>query len=233
MAEEASAIAAVAEIEQSSAAGSPPSAEGLIIVQTSPMLMSKSRSRGASPNPTSPTSSRQIVSAQQQTLRTTDDISNENEAVHDIPHVQLQSCQLQSITLENMEQALGKKVRPSSIRVLDASDNEIDKVRGLGICSTMIDLNLSYNRLSSLKGTPLTLTRLVVAHNRLTSLAGLEGLSSLHELDIGHNLIKDLKPLGRTSHLRILRARNNRIYEFEGLEALTDLEVYVRVTRLY
>ena len=100
-----------------------------------------------------------------------------------------------------------------NIQRLDLSDNNIEEISDdIKHCKNLKELNLSYNRIDSvrplvkLEVTPALsqLRILSLCNNRLQSLYGLECLNSLQELDISHNDISSFDELRRIRHLSTL-----------------------------
>ena len=92
-------------------------------------------------------------------------------------------------------------------------------------------LNLQLERLTSL-GSALkpcsALVHLSLAHNSLTSVAGISHCRCLTKLDLSHNALKSLEGLQPLRSLQVLNAAHNRIAHLEGLEescVLRDLVI--------
>eukprot|EP00762_Andalucia_godoyi_P003165 ANDGO_01094.mRNA.1 Dynein regulatory complex subunit 3 len=110
------------------------------------------------------------------------------------------------------------------VRSLDLSGNDLMEVSGLTPFIALSVINLSRNRISHLRGLPMTLTKIDVSHNHLDYISGLEALSNLQEIDLSSNRIKNMIGLSRNLKLRILKLGHNFIETIEGIEHLTNLE---------
>eukprot|EP01063_Lacrimia_lanifica_P022471 TRINITY_DN30050_c0_g1_i1.p1 TRINITY_DN30050_c0_g1~~TRINITY_DN30050_c0_g1_i1.p1 ORF type:complete len:676 (+),score=185.07 TRINITY_DN30050_c0_g1_i1:78-2105(+) len=106
------------------------------------------------------------------------------------------------------------------VKTLNASGNELTKVAGLQSLSSVGHVNLSRNKLVSLRGFPLTVTHLNVSHNSVASLEALTVLSSLQTLDISHNKVTSLAGISPQAPLRNLRASFNFITGLQPLRGL-------------
>eukprot|EP01060_Flectonema_neradi_P021285 TRINITY_DN2884_c1_g1_i1.p1 TRINITY_DN2884_c1_g1~~TRINITY_DN2884_c1_g1_i1.p1 ORF type:complete len:614 (+),score=124.07 TRINITY_DN2884_c1_g1_i1:115-1842(+) len=110
------------------------------------------------------------------------------------------------------------------VKSLDMSRNEISRVTGLSPFSGLSTLNLSHNKLVSLKGLPLGLVKLNVSGNLLTSIDGVAKLPFIQEIDFSNNRITDAKGLPKSAPLTTLNLSNNRMPNTNGLEGLIQLQ---------
>lgn len=117
------------------------------------------------------------------------------------------------------------------LRALDVSGNVGADLRGLAGLPGLAQLTargIGLDAVGGIAANHPNLTRLDVAGNSLTSLAGIEPLASLGSLDISDNEIDDLSPLSTDCQLRNLIANDNAIGSLEavaGCRALSLLEV--------
>ncbi|KXJ22637.1 leucine-rich repeat-containing protein 61 [Exaiptasia diaphana] len=101
-----------------------------------------------------------------------------------------------------------------SIHHLDLSDMGIQDLSIVGNCAGMVYLNLSHNRIKSLKplGDLKLLERLDVSCNNISALDGISDLEGLISLNLAGNMImsiEDLKCLSKLSKLRKLRLKDD------------------------
>ena len=68
-----------------------------------------------------------------------------------------------------------------------------------------------------------TLTLLACPDSGVVSLAGIDGLPSLEQLEVSNNAISNLSPLARLKNLRVLSIRNNAIGNISPLDDLPIL----------
>jgi len=119
------------------------------------------------------------------------------------PALQRVAMQLR-IPSQGLSRIIGLEAMPNLERLVVAF-NDLDKLPAVGLCSRLGLLNASHNRLVTLELTanegaarlgdlPL-LTSLDVSHNRLRSLAGIEGAGALHRLVAAPNPLDDLRGL--------------------------------------
>jgi internalin A len=119
---------------------------------------------------------------------------------------------------------------------LDASGGwNIADLTGLEHCTSLTELDLSWNQLSDLS--PLSgLTSLTVLHlswNQISDVSVLSGLTSLTELDLSDNQISDLTPLQELTNLTSLNLGGNQISDItplvdnEGLSAWDTVDLRV------
>ena len=148
---------------------------------------------------------------------------------------------------ENLAAVLTKL--PSSIEVLDISNNKISALDGIENLPLLTSLNISYNeiyRISKIeKCTTLkelsinrnrisdisslsslsTLQSLHIAYNNISDVKALKNLAQLKTLDLSGNQVSDLSPLSGLHHLSYLDlSGNSKINELHALQALTNLE---------
>jgi hypothetical protein len=95
-------------------------------------------------------------------------------------------------------------------------------------CCRLEDVDVSKNGIGQLNGAPLTIRRLKIQDNTLTSLTSWSHLMNLQYLDISQNDLDSLKGLSRLIHLRTLKADDNQIESLDGvleLDGLIELSV--------
>ena len=110
------------------------------------------------------------------------------------------------------------------VKSLDLSRNEISRVGGLAPFSGLTILDLSRNKLVSLRGLPLGLIKLNVSGNMLTAIDGVAKLPFIQEIDFSNNRITDAKGLPKSAPLTTLKLSNNRMPNTNGLEGLIQLQ---------
>lgn len=113
---------------------------------------------------------------------------------------------------------------------LDASGNrvqDVDQVASPEQFPRLTVADFSQNYLTKLPARLVTLTRLNVSRNRLTSLEGLQGLVNLRDLDASYNFISVIPDCGSWNLLSTLRLRNNTIQSLNGADSMPKLHTYV------
>ncbi|GAA5931005.1 hypothetical protein JCM1841_005454 [Sporobolomyces salmonicolor] len=141
---------------------------------------------------------------------------------------------------------------------LDLSNNQLDSVHQLGCLRHLRDLKADGNRIESLEGLAeldglvrlslkgnslkgevnlartkwIRLETLYLAHNKISSLRGLERLSSLTSLNLDHNALPSLSPSATLPRLRVLRICNNPITALDVAFATKLRTLYVDSARL-
>jgi len=65
-----------------------------------------------------------------------------------------------------------------------------------------------------------TITLLACPEAGIRTLAGIEALTALEQLEVSGNLISDLSPLTRLRNLRVLAVRNNAVGELRPLDSM-------------
>ncbi|XP_054290558.1 leucine-rich repeats and immunoglobulin-like domains protein 3 [Macrosteles quadrilineatus] len=150
-------------------------------------------------------------------------------------------CARQSINCSNLELFKLPNDLPSWVTSLDMTSNQLNSAtldfsKQLSQLTNLIELKLNKNALTiiPINHTLRSLTKLVVAHNRLveSSLKVLEKLPNLQELDLKSNLLSHLNVglAPNSTHLRVLNLNNNKISLMEKgsldpLSKLTDLNL--------
>eukprot|EP00659_Diplonema_papillatum_P002352 gene2352-3648_t len=133
--------------------------------------------------------------------------------------------QLVDVKLESVLANEDARALLGNVKTLDLGQNEIAHVSGLQEFSSLTALDLSENKLTSLKGLPLGLIRLQAFKNQLSSLDGLAPLAIVQEVDVSYNRISDIRGLPRASPITVLRMSHNRLSHTNGLEQLVHLQV--------
>ena len=117
------------------------------------------------------------------------------------------------------------------LKQLDLHARHLASLYGLSdFCTHIQEMDVSNNALGHLHGAPVTLRRLNVRSNQLSSLTSWNHLWNLQYLDISDNHLDDLNGLGSLIHLRELRADDNAITMLDGLFELDSL-LKLRVRR--
>lgn len=115
------------------------------------------------------------------------------------------------------------------VKSLDLSHNKLQQITTLQPLGCLEVLDVSHNNIKLLRGLPLTLVRLSLPFNHMTSLQGIAGLPLLEELDVSHNDLTSLAALtdvgGGCNALRVLKASMNRISSTAGLSRLLRLQM--------
>jgi protein phosphatase 1 regulatory subunit 7 len=119
------------------------------------------------------------------------------------------------------------------LELLELYDNAIEELqclnegKGGAPGATLRVLDMSYNVIRSMEPVKFCphLTELYLANNKIKSMAGLGGLSSLRKIDLGANRIRvmDIQELSGLVNLEELWLGKNKIEEIQGLEKLTKL----------
>lgn len=112
------------------------------------------------------------------------------------------------------------------LKQLDLHARSIASLYGLeDFCCSIQSMNVSQNALTHLQGVPLTVRRLNVRANQLSSLTSWNHLMNLQYLDVSSNNLESLDALRSLIHLRELRADDNKISNLSGLFDLDGLLV--------
>ncbi|KAF7845798.1 hypothetical protein BT93_L0628 [Corymbia citriodora subsp. variegata] len=110
------------------------------------------------------------------------------------------------------------------IKHLNLGERDLCSVHNLeDFCAGLEELDISNNNIAHLEGAPLTLRRLNVNSNALSSLTAWSHLMNLQYLDISHNSVESLDGLSVLYHLRELRADDNRVSSLDGITGLDGL----------
>eukprot|EP00759_Apiculatamorpha_spiralis_P026267 PhF_6_TR29321/c0_g1_i1/m.43024 len=142
--------------------------------------------------------------------------------------VSLRGRNLESFDVRNQRVFADDEIKDklAVVKILDLAQNQITHVSGFQPFTSLTVLDLSNNRLQTLRGLPITLTKLLVAHNNLASLEGLAPLVTLQTLDVSHNALYSLEGLPRTSALTDLNVSHNRLATLHGIENSVGLRVF-------
>lgn len=112
------------------------------------------------------------------------------------------------------------------IKNLNAQDNRIDSIGGLGQLLSCQSLHLGSNQLSDLS--PLahlvSIEQLILNNNKLTSLSGLSQLLSYELLSLSNNKLTTLKQIANVVIANNLYVRNNELTNLEGLSHLQSAD---------
>ena len=112
---------------------------------------------------------------------------------------------------------------------LNASDKGITDLNGLGHCTNLTVLDLSFNQLTDLNGlVNANLPSLVILHLASNQLANLEGLidanfPSLKALDLNNNHLANLNELANFTNLTFLQLESNQISDISALVKNEDI----------
>lgn len=129
----------------------------------------------------------------------------------------------------NRIRSLGSSLNhATSIRVLELQNNGLESARGIEALKGLRCLRIDGNNLQDVK--PIgriggSLRELDVSWNALSSLEGLNRLSSLEELNVSNNYIKSLSEISKCTALRDLSASSNRVKSLLSLKNLQNLDV--------
>lgn len=110
---------------------------------------------------------------------------------------------------QNSFERLDSSLNLPALRLLDLSNNNITVIQNLHLCTSLTDLNLSYNNIQSLaplREVAATLRRLVLQGNAVRTVRGLQNLVSLTELDLRCNLLASYQEFSLLNELRELRS---------------------------
>jgi Leucine-rich repeat (LRR) protein len=124
-----------------------------------------------------------------------------------------------------------KKLKnPEDIIKIDCSNGKMRFLEGIEKCTSLEELNCSYNMIASLvsiggnKILPASLKKLDCSHNYLQSLYGVEQCINLEEIRCNNNWISFLSGLRDCRALKVLYCGLNRITTLYGLENCTILK---------
>jgi Leucine-rich repeat (LRR) protein len=95
----------------------------------------------------------------------------------------------------------------------EALRNAVTEDPGLQAC---LDQALERNKQTD----PATITLLACPSAGVQTLAGIEALENLEQLELSDNAIQDLSPLLQLTNLRVLGLRNNRVGDIRPLQQL-------------
>ena len=122
-----------------------------------------------------------------------------------------------SAVLDKREGAPRTKPTATDIVALDLSHNHLEVLISARALRFLTELDVSHNHLVSLVSIPPTVKRLNIAHNKLTSLDGIQGLDSLAFLDFSNNQITDVDRHGDwPNSLTTIIASHNRLTTAKG-----------------
>ncbi|HOV24864.1 MAG TPA: stalk domain-containing protein [Pseudobacteroides sp.] len=110
---------------------------------------------------------------------------------------------------------------------LDASEKDIKSIEGIEYLSSVMELNLAYNKISDIKKLSelKNLYYLYIPYNLISDINDLKGLTSLKVLMLQGNQIKDISPLSGLTDLERLELRQNEIFDISPIKNLKKLEV--------
>ncbi|MBC1797081.1 hypothetical protein HCA55_10085 [Listeria booriae] len=112
----------------------------------------------------------------------------------------------------------------NKLKDLNIPYNKIKSIKGIGKLPVLKNLYLQGNQITDIQSLEnASMRNLNVYDNQLTSLAGIEKLSGLTQLDAGKNQIKDTSPLKRLTSLTILRLNSNQITDIAPIQSLVNL----------
>ena len=110
---------------------------------------------------------------------------------------------------------------------LDLHGRNLDTLYSLdGYCNQVIELDVSDNKLSQLRGAPSSVRTLEVRQNRLTELTTWRELYNLQYVDVSGNMLRSLAGFESLVHLRVLVAENNCV---ESLQGVLGMEALIRL----
>lgn len=111
------------------------------------------------------------------------------------------------------------------ITLFDLSHNELRVLKDLHPLSNLQQLDVSYNRISSITHLPSSIVKIDLSHNDLPRLDGLCDLVHLKELNVSFNKLTNLTGLHSGIPLKVLCAEHNGIQHTLGVDEMTSLEV--------
>jgi Leucine-rich repeat (LRR) protein len=124
-----------------------------------------------------------------------------------------------------------KKLKnPENIIKIDCSNGKMRSLEGIELCTSLEELNCSYNLISSLvsitgiKILPASLKKIDCSHNYIHTLYGIEQCTSLEELRCNNNWITFITGLLECRNLKVLYCGVNRITTLYGLENCANLK---------
>ncbi|KAM0790169.1 hypothetical protein ACM66B_005488 [Microbotryomycetes sp. NB124-2] len=111
-----------------------------------------------------------------------------------------------------------------TLKTIDLSNKGAESVvRMKDFLPNLDQANLNNNQIAFLTGVPPTLRTLLIASNRLTSIASFGHLQNLERIDLSDNQLDSLHQLSCLRHLRELKADRNLIADLTGLAELDGL----------
>uniref|UniRef100_A0A8C1Y0C4 Protein phosphatase 1 regulatory subunit 7 n=1 Tax=Cyprinus carpio TaxID=7962 RepID=A0A8C1Y0C4_CYPCA len=146
--------------------------------------------------------------------------------------VDLVHCRIGKIEgLEVLRKAKKKSfVKQIKILKLDVSFNLLRKIEGLDCLTKIKKLFLLHNKITSIANLDqmTSLQMLELGSNRIRVIENLDSLTTLESLFLGTNKISQLQNLDGLHNLMVLSIQSNRITKLEGLQNLVNLrELYL------
>ncbi|XP_070611877.1 leucine-rich repeat- and IQ domain-containing protein 1 isoform X2 [Erythrolamprus reginae] len=137
----------------------------------------------------------------------------------DLKYIDVEENNIQVINCEDLE----------NLCILILNKNNISSLHGLYGCSNLLNLELSYNKITRIGGleTLKKLQRLAVDHNQLISTKGLSATPNLLYLDCSFNHLTHVEGIENCGLLQILKLQGN------NLNQLPKLENHVLLRELY
>ena len=128
---------------------------------------------------------------------------------------------------------IGGRSYPTNLTELDLSGQNLEEVGEIDKLSSLVSLDMSQNRLTSVyrfdySHSRLTLRSLDLSYNEIEDISALGGLQALEELDLTSNNISNIQPLMRLKNLKTLKIGGNRLTteQIEAFRAaMPDCEV--------
>ncbi|XP_060633356.2 leucine-rich repeat and IQ domain-containing protein 1 [Anolis sagrei] len=128
----------------------------------------------------------------------------------DLKYIDVEDNNIQVINCENLE----------NLCILILNENNISSLHGLHGCSSLLNLELSYNKITRIGGLESlkNLQRLVVNHNQLISTKGLSETPTLVYIDCSFNHLTHVEGIENCGVLQILKLKGNNLSELPSLE---------------
>jgi hypothetical protein len=113
----------------------------------------------------------------------------------------------------------------TNLRVLDLSDNRIQKIENLNRLTNLRVLNLKCNHITVMEGMEnlSNLEELNLNINQIKKIEGLENQINLRDLALGRNRIERIESLDNLENLQKLDLGSNQISRIDGLNCLKNL----------
>jgi len=128
---------------------------------------------------------------------------------------------------DNKIQKIENLDKLTNLRMLNLKCNNITVIEGLEKLSNLEELHLNINQIKKIEGleNQINLRDLVLGRNCIERIEGLDNLENLQKLELGSNQINRIDGLNRLKNLRELDMCGNRIRKIENIANLNQLQM--------
>lgn len=115
--------------------------------------------------------------------------------------------------------AIPRKENWEKVRDLSLERRDLESLVGLDeMAPSVLELNVSHNKLNSLQGVPKHTISLCCSHNRIGTYCRLDALEHLEDVDLSHNALStNLSLFAACLHLRNINISQNGVTSLQGL----------------